>query len=92
MDDETPILQLLQSIASLRGWTSDTAANGEVALELVSQVTPELVLSDTNMQRMNCLDLIRTLKRIQQPAHVPVVLMSDLVGETEEHLKEDWKP
>jgi two-component system cell cycle response regulator len=86
------ILQLLQSIASLRGWTSDTATNGEVALELVSQVTPELVLSDTNKQRMNCLDLTRTLKRIPQPAHVPVVLMSGLGGETEEHLKEDWKP
>jgi YesN/AraC family two-component response regulator len=59
VDDEAPILHLLQSIVSLLGWTSDTATNGEDALALVSQVTPELVLSDINMPKMDGVDLIR---------------------------------
>jgi DNA-binding response OmpR family regulator len=29
VDDETPILHLLQSVVSLLGWTSDTATNGK---------------------------------------------------------------
>ena len=50
---------------------------------MVSQVTPELVLSDVDMLRLNRLDLVRTLKRIPEVAHVPVVLMSGFVGEAE---------
>jgi DNA-binding response OmpR family regulator len=30
VDDETSILQLLQDIVSLLGWTSDTATNGKM--------------------------------------------------------------
>jgi CheY-like chemotaxis protein len=56
-----PIPHPLQSIVSLLGWISDTATNGEEALDLVSQVTPELVLSDVNMPKMDGIDLIRAL-------------------------------
>ena len=76
-------LHLLQHTVSLLGWTSDVATNEEDALAIAERVKPALVLSDVNMPKMDGFALLRLLKSNPALAHVPVVLMSRLVGEAE---------
>jgi two-component system, cell cycle response regulator len=83
VDDASSILHLLQHTVSLLGWTSDVATNGEDALAIAERVKPALVLSDVNMPKMDGFALLRLLKSNPVLAHVPVVLMSGLVGEAE---------
>ncbi len=76
VDDELPILELLQEVLEEEGYTVVTAADGMTALELVRTVQPALVLTDIMLPRMDGLTLCTQLQADPQTAHVPVLLMS----------------
>ena len=53
-----------------------TARNGEEALAKATEISPDLVLSDIAMPRMDGLELCRRLKSDVLTSHIPVVLLT----------------
>ena len=83
MVDDTPeTLGFLTDTLDDAGFTVLIATDGESALSLVDQITPDLVLMDAVMPGMDGFETCRRLKSEKLLSHVPVVFMTGL-SETE---------
>ncbi len=82
VDDTPETLGFLTDTLDDAGFTVLIATDGESALSLVDQITPDLVLMDAVMPGMNGFETCRRLKSEKLLSHVPVVFMTGL-SETE---------
>ena len=82
VDDTPETLGFLTDTLDHAGITVLIATDGESALELVDQITPDLVLMDAVMPGMNGFETCRRLKRDKVLSHMPVIFMTAL-SETE---------
>ena len=73
VDDEEPILKLLRVNLSQRGFHVATASNGTLALTLLEEREPDLVILDIMMPD---LDGFQVLDRIRQRSNVPVIMLT----------------
>ncbi len=81
--DESPdTLGFLTQAIESTGATVLVALDGESALSLTEQVTPDLILMDAVMPGIGGFEACRRLKGIDHLAHVPVIFMTGL-SETE---------
>jgi CheY-like chemotaxis protein len=66
--------------ATLRrsGFTVVTAVDGEEALRLAQAETPDLILLDLIMPKMQGFEVLRSLKQSPETAHIPVIVLSNL--------------
>ena len=64
----------------------DEAADGEAALAIALATTPDLVISDVMMPRMDGFALLQALRRDPRTESVPVILLSARAGE-ESHVE-----
>src|SRR5688572_21317350 len=78
VDDTPETLGLLTDTLDHAGFTVLIATDGESALDLVDQITPDLVLMDAAMPGMDGFETCRRLKRDKQLAHLPVIFMTGL--------------
>ncbi len=74
VDDEPQILQQVAGLLEDEGFEVLTAGDGESALRLVGEVTPDLVLLDIALPGMDGLEVLQELKR--QAPTLPVVMVS----------------
>ena len=82
VDDTPENLGFLTDTLDHAGFTVLIATDGEGALSLVEQVTPDLVLMDAVMPGLDGFETCRRLKRHQPLSHLPVIFMTGL-SETE---------
>jgi DNA-binding response OmpR family regulator/DNA-binding CsgD family transcriptional regulator len=82
VDDTPETLGFLTDTLDDAGFTVLIATDGESALSLVDQITPDLVLMDAVMPGMDGFETCRRLKSEKLLSHVPVVFMTGL-SETE---------
>ena len=82
IDDTPETLGFLTDTLDDAGFTVLIATDGESALTLVDQITPDLVLMDALMPGMDGFETCRRLKNEKLLSHVPVVFMTGL-SETE---------
>src|SRR5687767_6629607 len=82
VDDTPETLCLLTDTLDHAGFTVLIATDGDSALDLVDQITPDLVLMDAVMPTMNGFEACRRLKREKLLSHMPVIFMTGL-SETE---------
>jgi DNA-binding NarL/FixJ family response regulator len=82
VDDTPETLGLLTDTLDDAGFTVLIATDGESALALVEQITPDLVLLDAVMPGMDGFDTCRRLKGEKLLRHLPVIFMTGL-SETE---------
>ncbi len=82
VDDTPETLGFLTDTLDHAGFTVLIATDGESALALVEQITPDLVLMDAVMPGMNGFETCRRLKAEKLLAHLPVIFMTGL-SETE---------
>lgn len=78
VDDTPETLGFLTDTLDHAGFTVLIATDGESAVDLVGQVTPDLVLMDAVMPGMNGFETCRRLKRDKQLTHLPVIFMTGL--------------
>jgi DNA-binding response OmpR family regulator len=78
VDDTPETLGFLTDTLDSAGYTVLIATDGESALRLVEQITPDLVLMDAVMPRLNGFDTCRRLKRNKMLTHLPVIFMTGL--------------
>ena len=59
-----------------RGFSVDSAQNGEDALESVSRVRPDIVITDMQMPKMSGGELIAALRSQPATANIPIVIVA----------------
>jgi two-component system KDP operon response regulator KdpE len=73
VDDETQITRVLRTALSSHNYDIRVANDGEAALEIMKDWTPDLVITDLSMPRMNGLELTRRLRNLTS---VPIIILS----------------
>lgn len=74
VDDQNGIRILLMEVFSSEGYETYQASNGKLALEIVSAVTPDLVLLDMKIPGMDGLDILKHIKNINPS--IKVIMMT----------------
>jgi DNA-binding NarL/FixJ family response regulator len=82
VDDSPETLSLLTEALEQTGATVLVAVSGEGALDLVQRITPDIILMDAIMPRMDGFETCRRLKSNNAVSHIPVIFMTGL-SETE---------
>jgi len=80
IDDEPPIRKLLRVGLSAHGYQIVEASNGKMALDLLSQQAPDLVILDLGLPDMEGHELLRTIRARNDS--VPIVVLSSRDDET----------
>jgi two-component system KDP operon response regulator KdpE len=73
VDDESQITRVLRTALSGHGYNVRSAGDGDEALEVMRQWTPDLVITDLSMPNMGGLELCR---RIRSKSSVPIIVLS----------------
>jgi two-component system, OmpR family, KDP operon response regulator KdpE len=73
VDDEPQITRVLRTSLSSQGYDIRVANDGETALEIMKDWTPDLVVTDLSMPNMDGLELCRKLRITSQ---VPIIVLS----------------
>src|SRR5258708_4451894 len=73
VDDEAPITRVLKTTLSSQGYGIRSASDGEEALQLMKDWTPDLVVTDLRMPNMDGLELCR---RIRTESRIPIIVLS----------------
>jgi two-component system OmpR family response regulator len=77
VDDDPHIRELLAFALGKAGMTISEAADGEAALAAIGRETPDLMVLDINMPRLNGLDLCRRLRASGgAAASLPILFLS----------------
>jgi DNA-binding response OmpR family regulator/DNA-binding CsgD family transcriptional regulator len=78
VDDTPETLGFLTDTLDHAGFTVLIATDGDSALDLVDQITPDLVLMDAVMPGINGFETCRRFKREKLLSHLPVIFMTGL--------------
>ena len=77
VDDSPTMLSSLSSILKKAGFSCETAATGEAAVEKVSAgLAPCLVITDYHMPGMHGVDLINKLRRLAPTRFTPMLVLT----------------
>ncbi|MFE4105880.1 diguanylate cyclase domain-containing protein [Almyronema epifaneia] len=76
VDDELDNLRALATLLSEEGYLVRKAVNGEIALETVAVQTPDLVLLDIRMPRMDGYEVCKRLKTQSATQDIPIIFIS----------------
>ncbi|MGE0227023.1 MAG: response regulator [Dehalococcoidia bacterium] len=75
VDDEQPILNVLQRALSARGYTVHTASGGREALANLAELVPSVLLLDINLPDLTGWEVLRRLSPTDR-GRVPVIVFS----------------
>ena len=89
VDDSPNSLKFLTDILEETGAVVLVALNGQKALEVIEEVTPDVILMDAVMPGMDGFETCRRLKHNSDMQHVPVIFMTGL-SETQ-HIVEGFQ-
>jgi two-component system, OmpR family, KDP operon response regulator KdpE len=73
VDDEPQITRVLKTTLSSQGYGTRTAADGEEALQVMKDWSPDLIITDLRMPNMDGLDLCR---HVRSRSQVPIIVLS----------------
>ena len=59
-----------------RGYTVESATNGEEALPLVKRIRPDIIITDMQMPKMSGTEFITALKAQPETAAIPIVIVA----------------
>ncbi len=76
VDDAPDNREALADILALNGATVFTASNGQEALDLLSTVTPTIILTDLSMPQLDGWHLLTAIRGLPALTGVPVVALT----------------
>ncbi len=76
VDDYAPLLRNMAFLLELAGFEVTTARDGQEALDGLRQRTPDLIISDIDMPRLNGYDLLRQVRAQPEWMGVPFIFIS----------------
>jgi len=88
VEDKATSRELLRTVLEQQGYGVVEAADGEEAMQRLSEVAPDLVLLDLQIPVRDGYDVLRAIRKDQRFAHLPVVALtaSAMQGDREKAL------
>jgi DNA-binding response OmpR family regulator len=80
-DDDAWILRMVATVLEKRGYSVETAVDGEDALARALARTPDLLITDVMMPKMDGWSLVRQLRSHGELAMLPVIFLTALSSE-----------
>ena len=74
VDDDRKMRVLMRAVLESRGWTSIEASDGVQAIGMCGKERPSVVLLDMRMPKMNGIETLRELKRLD--SDLPVIIIT----------------
>jgi DNA-binding response OmpR family regulator len=78
VDDELAVQKLLATVLRKEGFDVTTASNGAEALDVLEKLTPDVVITDVNMPKLDGWSLVRILRSRPATALTPVIFLTAL--------------
>ncbi len=76
VEDEQAIAEMIMTSLEMAGYQVKRAANGQIAYQMVMDEIPDLILADWMMPMMTGLELAKRLKREENTAEIPIILLT----------------
>jgi CheY-like chemotaxis protein len=76
VDDSMLIRHTVCRFLEERGFSVESATNGQEALEALKRVRPDIIITDMQMPKMNGGEFITALKSQTATANIPVVIVA----------------
>ncbi|HTL70855.1 MAG TPA: response regulator [Candidatus Eisenbacteria bacterium] len=77
-DDDKGILVMMESVLAGRGYKVVTANNGEQAVKAAQRVSPDLIILDVQMPKMDGDEAAMVLKEDEATSRIPVLFCTGL--------------
>ena len=84
VEDEITLRDTIEEILDFNDFDVKTASNGEIALAVLKDWKPDLILSDVMMPGISGFDLIRMVQGIEELKQIPFIFLSALVAKNEQ--------
>ena len=78
VDDEFGLAEVVAEMLSERGFETSLAINGQIALDLINEEVPDLLLLDCMMPILDGAGVVRALRSDPRTARLPIILMTAL--------------
>jgi CheY-like chemotaxis protein len=76
VDDEADIRRMLTRLLSARGYNVIEADRGLLALRLVKENTPDLIVLDAMLPEVHGFEIARRIKGSKRYGHIPIIMIS----------------
>ncbi len=80
VDDEIQVLQILSKFLTAEGHAVDLALDADTALTILDEHTPDVILLDVIMPKMDGFELCRLIRERSALSHVPVLFLTGAGG------------
>lgn len=88
VEDDAILVEMYQAKFELEGHDITVATNGEECLKLLEDHTPELILLDILMPKLNGFHVLKEIKKRPNLRQIPVILLTNL-GEAEVDMNQE---
>ncbi|MDJ1174451.1 response regulator transcription factor [Roseofilum capinflatum] len=86
IDDDPNLILLVQDYLEFRGYEVTTAENGQKALDILQQQTPDMIICDVMMPEMDGYEFVQKVRENEQTAWIPVLFLS-AKGQSQDRVK-----
>ncbi len=76
VDDEADIIEILQFVLEAQGYECITASDGEEGLNLAREASPDLIILDVMMPKINGYKISRLLKYDNKYKNIPILMIT----------------
>ena len=76
IDDELEVVRLIKKVLQGRGHVVQVARDGVTALDLVRSESPEVILLDSDLPKIDGAEVCRRIKLDETTEDIPVVMMT----------------
>ena len=90
LDDEESVCEIMRIVLESRGYDVKTATDGEKGLNLVLEKTPDILLVDIKMPKINGYELINRLKQNPEYSSIPIIVITSLTTDSRRS-DDEWK-
>jgi CheY-like chemotaxis protein len=76
VEDDATLRQVIELVLEARGYVVDQARHGGMALELMADSRPDIVVADLKMPVMDGYELLQRMQEDPDLRHLPVILLT----------------
>ncbi|MFH1425981.1 MAG: response regulator [Candidatus Kerfeldbacteria bacterium] len=84
VEDERSVIRILHDKFTDEGFNVIEASNGEEGLKFALSKSPDLILLDIIMPRLDGISMLRKLREDPKGADIPVIILTNLSDETQQ--------